>query len=84
MSRASNSSNGGHGWLKYGPVPLTRYPNCPWLDPLSRLRCKRTENGNYGREFVKRESRAQPGNVRIAISFLSISCLICTESGLFC
>jgi hypothetical protein len=46
------------------------------------LSCKRTENGNYGREFVKCASRAQPGNVHIA-TFLSILCLIWIESGLF-
>jgi hypothetical protein len=40
------------------------------------------ENGNFGHEFMKCESMPQPGNVRIA-SFLSISCLICTQSGLF-
>jgi hypothetical protein len=37
----SISYDGGHGWLKYGLVPLTRCPNCPWLEPLMRLRCKR-------------------------------------------
>jgi hypothetical protein len=36
-----------------------------------RLRCKRTENENYGREFVKCESRSQPGNVRIATFFVN-------------
>jgi hypothetical protein len=78
----SSSSDGGHGWPKYGPMMLTRYPNCPWLEPLVRLRCKRTENGNYGREFVKCESRPQPGNVHIA-TFLSMSCLIYTNQVYF-
>jgi hypothetical protein len=82
MSHASSSSDGGHEWPNYGPVPLARYPNCPRLEPLVSLRCKRTENGNYGWKFVKCESEAQPGNVHIA-TFLSILCLICTESGLF-
>jgi hypothetical protein len=71
MSCASSSSDGGHGWPKYGPVPLTRYRNCPWLELLVRLRCKRAENGNYGREFVKCESRAQLGNVHIATFFVN-------------
>jgi hypothetical protein len=41
MTCASISYDGGHGWPKYGLVPLTRCPNCPWLEPLVRLRCKR-------------------------------------------
>jgi len=63
MSRASSSSEGVHGWPNYGPVPLTRCPDCSRLEPLVRLRTKKTENGNYGREFVKCESKAQPGKV---------------------
>jgi hypothetical protein len=71
MSRARSSSDGGHGWPKYGPVSLTRCPNCPWLELLVRLRCKRTENENYGHEFMKCESRAQLGNVHFAIFFVN-------------
>ncbi|KAG2611828.1 hypothetical protein PVAP13_4KG109410 [Panicum virgatum] len=51
------SSEGVHGWPNYGPVPLTRCPDCSRLEPLVRLRTKKTENGNYGREFVKCESK---------------------------
>jgi hypothetical protein len=71
MSHASSSPDGGHGWPKYRPVSLTRCPNCPRLEPLMRLRCKMTENGNYGQEFMKCESRAQPGNVHIATFFVN-------------
>jgi hypothetical protein len=63
MSRASKAFD---EWARYGPVPLTRYPNCPRLEWLVRLRCKRTENGNFNQEFVKCESMPQPENVRIA------------------
>jgi hypothetical protein len=56
--------------------------NCPRLELLVRLRCKSTKNDNYGREFVKCESRPQPGNVCIA-TFLSNSCLICTNQVYF-
>jgi hypothetical protein len=68
----SSSSDGGHGWPKYGPMMLTRCPNCPRLEPLVRLRCKRTKNGNYGWEFVKCESRPQPRNVHIATFFVDV------------
>jgi hypothetical protein len=71
MSCVSSSSDRGHGWPKYGPVPLTCCPNCPWLEWLVRLRCKWTENGNFCCEFVKCESRPQPGNVRIASFFVN-------------
>jgi hypothetical protein len=72
MSHVSSSSAEEHGWPKYGPVPLTRCPNYPQLEPLVRLMCKRTENGNYGWEFVKCESRPQPENVRIATFFIDV------------
>jgi hypothetical protein len=72
MSRASSSSDGGHRWPKYGPVMLTHCPNCSRLEPLVRLRRKRTENSNYGWEFVKCESRPQPGNVRTATFFVDV------------
>jgi hypothetical protein len=67
MSRASSSSD---GWARYGPVPLTLCPNCPRLERLVRLRCKRMENGNFGQDFVKCESRPQAGNVHIASFFV--------------
>ncbi|OEL12569.1 hypothetical protein BAE44_0026412, partial [Dichanthelium oligosanthes] len=64
MSRVSSSYNGGLRWPRYGPVPLTRCPECPRLEALVRLRCKRSEHGNYGREFVKCESKPQAGKIR--------------------
>uniref|UniRef100_A0A453LC28 GRF-type domain-containing protein n=1 Tax=Aegilops tauschii subsp. strangulata TaxID=200361 RepID=A0A453LC28_AEGTS len=38
---------------QYGPVPLTRCPNCPRPEPLTRWVSRTNENGNLGREFVK-------------------------------
>ncbi|XBH71387.1 hypothetical protein VPH35_098841 [Triticum aestivum] len=40
-------------WPQYGPVPLTRCPNCPRPEPLKRWVSRTNENGNLGREFVK-------------------------------
>jgi hypothetical protein len=71
MSCVSSSFDGGHGWPKYVPVPLTRCPNCLRLEWLVRLRCKQTKNGNFGCGFMTCESRPQPGNVRIASFFVN-------------
>ena len=60
----SSSSADSRQWRKYGPVPLTRCPNCPRMEPLKRLTCVKKENGNRGRDFVKCLSRPQPGQVR--------------------
>ena len=60
----SSSSSASRQWRKYGPVPLTRCPDCPRMEPLKRLTCMREENGNRGRDFVKCLSRPQPGQVR--------------------
>ena len=63
MSRGSSSSIEAYELATNGPMPLTRCPKCPRLDPLVRCTTKRTENGNFGREFVKCESKAQAGKV---------------------
>uniref|UniRef100_A0A8I7B9D3 Uncharacterized protein n=1 Tax=Hordeum vulgare subsp. vulgare TaxID=112509 RepID=A0A8I7B9D3_HORVV len=60
----SSSSSASRQWRKYGPVPLTRCPDCPRMEPLKRLTCMREENGNRGRDFVKCLSRPKPGQVR--------------------
>ncbi|KAI4970867.1 hypothetical protein ZWY2020_001781 [Hordeum vulgare] len=59
----SSSSSASRQWRKYGPVPLTRCPDCPRMEPLKRLTCMREENGNRGRDFVKCLSRPQPEQV---------------------
>jgi hypothetical protein len=43
-------------WLQYGPVPLTRCPDCPRQEPLKRSIYKIDDNGNRGREFLACES----------------------------
>jgi hypothetical protein len=40
----------------YGPVSLIRCPKCERSESLVRLRSKRWENENFGREIVKCES----------------------------
>jgi hypothetical protein len=60
MSRASSSSNRQHQWPQYGTVPLMRCPECERPEPLLRLTSRKTENGNYGREFVKCPWKVDP------------------------
>ncbi|KAI5000165.1 hypothetical protein ZWY2020_004754 [Hordeum vulgare] len=59
----SSLSSASRQWRKYGPVPPTRCPDCPRMEPMKRLTCMREENGNRGRDFVKCLSRPQPGQV---------------------
>ncbi|PNT60986.1 hypothetical protein BRADI_5g08816v3 [Brachypodium distachyon] len=66
MSRSSTRSS---TWPMYGQVPLTRCPDCPRVEPLVHLTCKKPEIGNFGREFVKCESRPQPGKLLRQCSF---------------
>ncbi|XBI83602.1 hypothetical protein VPH35_092088 [Triticum aestivum] len=61
---SSSTSTSRQSWTQYGPLPLTRCPDCPRMEPLKRLTCVKEENGNRGREFVKCLSRPQPGQVR--------------------
>ncbi|KAE8789628.1 hypothetical protein D1007_36126 [Hordeum vulgare] len=57
----STSSAMQSNWRQYGPVMLTRCPNCPRPEPLKRLVTKTDENGNLGREFVKCLSKPMAG-----------------------
>ncbi|KAE8818936.1 hypothetical protein D1007_03330 [Hordeum vulgare] len=57
----STSSATQSNWRQYGPVMLTRCPNCPRPEPLKRLVTKTDENGNLGREFVKCLSKLMAG-----------------------
>ena len=53
---SSFSSTSRSSWPQYGPVPLTRCPDCPRQEPLKRSICKTDENGNRGCEFLACES----------------------------
>ncbi|KAE8778160.1 hypothetical protein D1007_48970 [Hordeum vulgare] len=57
MSSFSSASN--PTWPVYGPVSMTRCPDCPRTAPLKRLTLKEHKKGDYGREFVKCESRPE-------------------------
>jgi hypothetical protein len=43
-------------WPRYGPVPLTRCPDCPCQEPVKRSICKTNDNGNRGHKFLACES----------------------------
>jgi hypothetical protein len=53
---SSFSSTSRSSWPQYGPVPLTRCPDCPRQEPLKRSICKTNDNGNRGHEFLACES----------------------------
>ncbi|KAK1629767.1 hypothetical protein QYE76_004082 [Lolium multiflorum] len=57
---SSFSSTSRSSWPQYGPVPLTRCPDCPRQEPLKRSICKTDENGNRGPAWAEntREKRA--------------------------
>ncbi|XBI76220.1 hypothetical protein VPH35_069485 [Triticum aestivum] len=62
----STSSTTQSKWRQYGPVSLTRCPDCPRPEPLKRWVSRTYENGNLGREFVKCLSKTmaeRDGNV---------------------
>jgi hypothetical protein len=51
---------------------MTRCPDCPRTAPLKRLVSTTDKNGNLGREFVKCESRPEPGKVRSEFTQLQL------------
>jgi hypothetical protein len=51
---------------------MTGCPDCPRTAPLKRLVSTTDKNGNLGREFVKCESKPEPGKVRSEFTQLQL------------
>lgn len=68
LPMSSSASASRRSWPRYGVVPMTSCPACPRTAPLKRLVTLTEKNGNLGREFVKCESKPEPGKVRFYFS----------------
>lgn len=60
----SSASVSDSKWPRFGPVPLGRCPGCGRTASLKRRVTTSDNNGNRGREYVKCESKEQPGEAR--------------------
>ena len=60
----SSASVSDSKWPRFGPVPLGRCPECGRMASLKRRVTTSDKNGNAGREYVKCESKPEPGKVR--------------------
>ena len=69
-SMSSSATSSRREWPKFGPVPMTRCPDCPRTAPLKRLVTTTDVHGNLGHEFVKCESKPERGKVRFGIFWL--------------
>ena len=68
---SSSASASQRNWPRYGPVPLFSCPECPQTAPLKRRVTTSDKNGNAGREYVKCESKPEPGKVRSEVPWVS-------------
>jgi hypothetical protein len=63
QTMSSSSSASQLKWTRYGPLSLGSCPDCPRTSPLKRLVTMSDNNDNAGCDFVKCESKADPGKV---------------------
>ncbi|CAM0947171.1 unnamed protein product [Alopecurus aequalis] len=56
---SSSTSASRPSWPTYGSVPMQRCPDYPRITPLKRWTSKEEKNDNFGRKFVRCESRTE-------------------------